>query len=233
MEPKLEPAPVDVRRRAARLRREIRRHDRLYYGTAKPEISDAEYDALVRELRELESRHPKLVTPGSPTQRVAVRAARAFAHVAHRVAMLSLDDAVDVAEVREFAARVMRALPEARPAWVCEPKVDGLGVALVYRRGRFIRGATRGDGSVGEDITANLKTIGAIPKRLRGRLARVVDVEVRGEAFMPRAVFDRLNHELERRGEATFANPRNAAAGSVRQKDPAVTARRALDVFVY
>jgi DNA ligase (NAD+) len=233
MEPRPEPAPADVPRRAARLRREIRRHDRLYYGKAKPEISDTEYDAIVRELRELESRHPQLITPGSPTQQVAGRAARAFAPVAHRVAMLSLDNAVGVAEVREFAARVMRALPEARPAWVCEPKVDGLGVALVYRRGRFIRGATRGDGSVGEDITANLKTIGAIPKRLRGRLARVVDVEVRGEAFMPRAVFDRLNHELERRGEATFANPRNAAAGSVRQKDPAVTARRPLDVFVY
>ena len=179
-------APADARRRAARLRREIRRHDRLYYVEAKPEVSDAEYDALVRELCELEARYPRLVTPDSPTQRVAGRAARAFAPVAHRVAMLSLDNAMGVGELREFAARVARALQAARLAWVCEPKVDGLGIALVYRRGRFVRGATRGDGRVGEDVTANLATIATIPKRLRGRLARVGDLEVRGEAFMPR-----------------------------------------------
>jgi DNA ligase (NAD+) len=227
------PAPPSAHRRVERLRAEIRRHDRLYYLEARPEISDAEYDVLVRELRALEARHPALVTPDSPTRRVAGGAARVFAPVAHRVAMLSLDNALGVGELREFAARVRRAVPTSRVAWVCEPKVDGLGVALVYRRGRFMRGATRGDGRSGEDVTANLATIGTIPKALRGRLAGVDDLEVRGEAFMPRRAFARLDRALEARGEATFANPRNAAAGSVRQKDPAVTARRPLDVFLY
>ena len=233
MERRPQAAPADARRRAVWLRKEIRRHDRLYYVEAKPEVSDAEYDAFARELRDLEARYPRLVTPDSPTQRVAGRTARAFAPVAHRVAMLSLDNAMGIRELREFTARVARALPATRMAWVCEPKVDGLGVALVYRRGRFERGATRGDGGTGEDVTANLATIRTIPKRLRGQLARVGDLEVRGEAFMPRAAFERLNRTLERRREATFANPRNAAAGSVRQKDSTVTARRPLDVFVY
>ena len=233
MERRPRAAPADARRRAARLRKEIRRHDQLYYVEARPQVSDAEYDALVRELRDLEARDPQLVTPDSPTQRVAGRAARAFAPVAHRVAMLSLGNAMDIGGLRDFAARVARALPATRMPWVCEPKVDGLGIALVYRHGRFVRGATRGDGRMGEDVTANLATITTIPKRLRGRLAHVDDLEVRGEAFMPRAAFERLNRALELRGEATFANPRNAAAGSVRQKDPTVTARRPLDVFVY
>jgi DNA ligase (NAD+) len=227
------PAPATARRRAEWLRREIRRHDRLYYVLAQPEISDAEYDALVRELRALEARHPALVTPSSPTQRVAGAATRAFAPVAHRVAMLSLDNAMGMDELVAFAERVRKALGTTRVAWVSEPKVDGLGVALLYRRGRFVRGATRGDGRTGEDVTANLATIRTIPKALRGRLARVDELEVRGEAFMPRAAFARLNRTLEARGEATFANPRNAAAGSVRQKDPTVTARRPLDAFVY
>jgi DNA ligase (NAD+) len=233
MERRPRAAPADARRRAERLRQEISRHDQLYYVEAKPEVSDAEYDALVRELADVEARYPQLVTPDSPTQRVAGRAARAFAPVAHRVAMLSLDNAMDIGGLREFTARVARAFPATRLTWVCEPKVDGLGVALVYQRGRFVRGATRGDGGVGEDVTANLATIATIPKRLRGRLAHVGDLEVRGEAFMARAAFERLNRTLELRGEATFANPRNAAAGSVRQKDPTVTARRPLDVFIY
>ncbi|HBH00418.1 MAG: hypothetical protein A2W08_08730 [Candidatus Rokubacteria bacterium RBG_16_73_20] len=226
-------APADDRRRVARLREEIRRHNRLYYEQARPEISDAAYDALVRELRALEARHPELVTPESPTQRPGGRPARAFAPVAHRVAMLSLDDVASTAELRAFAGRVARALPGARVGWVCEPKVDGLGVALLYRRGRFARGATRGDGRVGEDVTRNLAALRAVPKRLRGRLARVGDLEVRGEAFMPRAAFETLNRALEAAGAPAFANPRNAAAGSVRQKDARVTAGRPLDVFLY
>jgi DNA ligase (NAD+) len=218
-------------RRIARLRREIRRHDRLYHVLARPEIADAEYDALVRELAGLERRFPDLVTPASPTQRVA--GAVAFRPVAHRAAMLSLDSTGDPAAVREFERRVRQALPGERVTWVCEPKVDGLGVALLYRRGRLVRGATRGDGRTGEEVTANLRTLAAVPARLRGPLARLDELEVRGEVFMTRAAFARLNRALQRRGERPFANPRNAAAGSLRQKDPRVTARRPLDFFAY
>jgi DNA ligase (NAD+) len=218
-------------RRTERLRREIRRHDRLYYVEARPEISDAEYDALVRELAHLERLFPDLVTLDSPTRRVA--GAVAFRPVAHRVAMLSLDSTGDPEAVRDFERRVRQALPGEPVAWVGEPKVDGLGVALLYRRGRLVRGATRGDGRTGEDVTANLRTVTAIPVTLRGPLARRDELEVRGEVFMARAAFARLNRVLERRGEPAFANPRNAAAGSLRQKDPRVTARRPLDFFAY
>jgi DNA ligase (NAD+) len=220
-------------RRAAGLRREIRRHDQRYYERARPEISDAEYDALVRELAALEARFPELATPESPTRRPGGRRAAAFAPVAHKVAMLSLESVTGPEEVRAWERRVRDALGAAPAAWVCEPKVDGVGVALLYRRGRLVRGATRGDGAVGEDVTANLRTLAAVPAALEGRLVRAAEVEVRGEVFMPRAAFARLNRDLEARGEPTFANPRNAAAGSLRQKDPAVTARRPLDLFAY
>ncbi|HSE03088.1 MAG TPA: NAD-dependent DNA ligase LigA, partial [Methylomirabilota bacterium] len=220
-------------RRIARLRAEIARHDRLYYQQARPEISDAQYDALVRELRRLEARFPDLVTPGSPTQRVAGAPAGPFRRVEHRVAMLSLESVVGAAEVRAFEARVRRALPGVAPGWVVEPKVDGLGVALLYHRGRLVRGATRGDGRVGEDVTGNLRTIASIPAVLRGPLRTLEEIEVRGEVFMPRTSFARLNRALADRGEPTFANPRNAAAGSVRQKDATVTARRPLAMFAY
>jgi DNA ligase (NAD+) len=226
-------APAASRARAAWLRREIRRHDRLYYEQARPEISDAEYDALVRELRTLEARHPALATPASPTRRPGGRPAAAFAPVVHKAAMLSLESVTGPEEVTAWERRVTAALGRAPGGWVCEPKIDGLGVALVYERGRLVRGATRGDGAVGEDVTANLRTLAAVPATLRGRLGRAAAVEVRGEVFMPRADFARLNRGLEARGEATFANPRNAAAGSLRQKDPAVTARRPLDLFAY
>ena len=220
-------------RRAARLRAAIARHDRLYYQQARPEISDADYDALVRELRRLEARFPDLVTTASPTQHVAGAATERFPRVEHRVAMLSLDSVTSAEEVGAFEAQVRRALPGVTVGWVAEPKVDGLGVALLYRRGRLVRGATRGDGRVGEDVTANLRTIASVPARLRGPLGALPELEVRGEVFMPRAAFARLNRGLAARGEATFANPRNAAAGSVRQKDPAVTARRPLEMFAY
>src|SRR5438445_1667166 len=224
---------ADALQRISELREQIHHHDYLYYTAARPEISDAEYDALMRELRELEAAFPDLVTPDSPTQRVAGQPVDAFRPVAHRAAMLSLDNATSPDDLREFEARLGRALPGTRLAYVCEPKIDGLGIALLYERGRFVRGATRGDGRVGEDITANLKTIRSLPTLLRGALGGVPELEVRGEVFMPRADFEQLNRGLQESGEGTFANPRNAAAGAVRQKDPAVTARRPLDIFLY
>ncbi|MGH7267243.1 MAG: NAD-dependent DNA ligase LigA [Candidatus Rokuibacteriota bacterium] len=220
-------------RRAEALRRLVAEHDHHYYVEDRPRIPDAEYDALVRELRDLEARHPELVTPESPTQRVAGQVAEAFAPVEHKTAMLSLDNATTADELREFEGRLGRALPGATFTYVCEPKVDGLGVALVYEEGRYARGATRGDGRMGEDVTANLATLSSIPKRLAGPLAGCRTLEVRGEVFIGLEDFRRLNEELEGSDRAAFANPRNAAAGSVRQKDPAVTGRRPLDIFVY
>jgi DNA ligase (NAD+) len=222
-----------ARERVEALRRHIAHHDRLYYEENRPEIDDAAYDALVRELRELEHLHPELVTADSPTQRVSGRVAATFAPVEHKVPMLSLDNATSAADLKAFETRLLRALPSASFAYVCEPKIDGLGVALLYEHGRFVRGATRGDGRVGEDVTGNLATIRAIPRTLGGRLAEAPVIEVRGEVFMGRDDFRRLNAELEAAGQSPFANPRNAAAGSVRQKDPGITARRPLDIFVY
>ena len=224
---------ADAEARIVALRERIHHHDYLYYVEARPEVADAEYDALMRELHDLEGRFPDLVTPDSPTQRVAGQPIEAFKPVEHRAAMLSLDNAVTPEDLREFETRIRRALPGAGFTYVCEPKIDGLGVALLYERGRFVRGATRGDGRVGEEVTQNLRTIRSLPLVLRGPLAAAQDLEVRGEVFMPRAEFEQLNRALEEADEVTFANPRNAAAGAVRQKDPAVTGRRPLDIFLY
>ncbi len=224
---------ADAAQRVAELREQIHNHDYLYYVEARPEIADAEYDALARELRDLEAAFPELVTADSPTQRVAGQPVETFRPVEHVQAMLSLDNATTPEDLREFEARLGRVLPAARFSYVCEPKIDGLGVALLYQRGRFVRGATRGDGRVGEEITPNLRTIRSLPKLLRGRLAEAEEVEVRGEVYLPRADFEKLNQALEEAGEPIFANPRNAAAGSLRQKDPAVTDRRALSIFLY
>jgi DNA ligase (NAD+) len=224
---------ADALQRITELREQIHHHDYLYYVEARPEVSDAEYDALMRELRHLEATFPDLVTPDSPTQRVAGAPVEAFRPVEHRVAMLSLDNATSPEDLREFEARITRALPGTRFTYVCEPKIDGLGIALLYERGRFVRGATRGDGRVGEDVSQNLRTIRSVPVVLRGPLAACEDFEVRGEVYMPRGDFEALNRTLEEAGEPTFANPRNAAAGAVRQKDAAVSARRPLDIFLY
>jgi len=225
---------ADAAQRITDLREEIHHHDYLYYVEARPEVSDAEYDALMRELRELEASFPDLVTADSPTQRIAGTPTDIFKPVEHHAAMLSLDNATSPDDLREFEARIGRALPGATFSYVCEPKIDGLGIALLYEQGRFVRGATRGDGRTGEDITPNLRTIRSIPQVLRrGALANAAVLEVRGEVFMPRAEFAKLNRALEDAGTPTFANPRNAAAGAVRQKDPAVTARRPLDMFLY
>src|SRR5215831_1698856 len=175
----------DAAARIEELRQEIRRHDYLYHVLARPEISDAEYDRLFRELRGLEERHPELIAPDSPTQGAGGQRATAFAPVEHRTAMLSLDNALGPDDLREFAARIARALPRASFEYVCEPKIDGLGVALLYTRGRFTRGATRGDGRVGEDITHNLRTIKTIPATLAGPLKSARRLEVRGEVYMP------------------------------------------------
>ena len=223
----------DAAERIEALREAIHRHNYLYYVENRPEVSDAEYDRLLRELRALEEAHPELVTPDSPSQAVGGHVAQAFAPVEHKGPMLSLDNALSADDLREFEGRLRRALPNAELEYVCEPKIDGLGVALLYARGRFARGATRGDGRVGEDITQNLRTIKVIPASLKGELARTKSLEVRGEVFMPREAFTRLNASLEEAGQATFANPRNAAAGAVRQKDPSVTASRPLDIFLY
>lgn len=226
-----EAAPAEVVDRVAELREQIAYHDERYYVHDAPEISDAEYDALVRELRELEAAYPELVSPDSPTQRPGGRPASTFAPVAHRVPMLSLDNAFDRAELSAWAERVERLLG-APVLYVCEPKLDGLAVSLQYERGRFVVGATRGDGVTGEDVTENLRTIAAIPKRLRGPDVPEL-LEVRGEVFMPLASFEELNRRQADAGERLFVNARNAAAGSLRQKDPSVTAGRDLRVFCY
>ncbi|HET9925162.1 MAG TPA: NAD-dependent DNA ligase LigA [Methylomirabilota bacterium] len=227
------PSPADVSTRLDELREQINRHNYLYYAESRPEISDAEYDRLWRELVALEEAQPELVTPDSPTQRPGGRRAELFAPVEHQVAMLSLDNAMAPEDLHEFEARIKRALPGVPFAYVCEPKIDGLGVALLYERGRFVRGATRGDGRIGEDITQNLRTIKSIPATLGGPLKGATKLEVRGEVYMPRDAFARLNAGLEEAGQPVFANPRNAAAGAVRQKDPAVTAARPLEIFLY
>ena len=220
----------EASRRAERLREEIRRHDYLYYVLDQPEITDREYDALFHELLQLEQKYPQLATPDSPTQRVGGEAAPGFEPVSHSVPMLSLDNAFSEQELRRWLARVERRL-EGDTDYVCELKIDGLSISLLYEEGLFVRGATRGDGSTGEDVTSNLKTVRSLPLRLSGPApSRLV---VRGEIFMPRWHFTRLNRARKEAGQAPFANPRNAAAGSVRQLDSRITASRFLDSFVY
>jgi len=222
--------------RIAELRDLIREHERRYYVLAAPTLTDAEFDRLMAELRELEARHPELISPDSPTQRVGGRPAEGFATVEHLVPMLSLDNAYSDDDLRAFHERVIRLLsagdaPPAEVVYVAELKIDGLSIALTYEDGVLVRGVTRGDGVRGEDVTGNVRTIRAIPLRLKhdvpGRL------EVRGEVYLPRASFERVNQEREDAEEPAFANPRNAAAGTMRSLDPAAVARRGLAAFVY
>ncbi|MDN5292861.1 MAG: ligase [Eubacteriales bacterium] len=220
----------EARKRIEELRREIEHHDYLYYVLDRPEITDAQYDLLMQELARLEAMYPEFITPDSPTQRVGGKPAEGFATVTHRVPMLSLNNAFNEADLRDFDRRVRQLAGGEKVEYVVEPKIDGLAVSLIYENGRFVRGATRGDGEVGEDITANLRTIRSLPLRLR---QPVPFLDVRGEVYMPKKEFARLNAEREEAGEPPFANPRNAAAGSVRQLDPRVTAKRELHIFVY
>jgi DNA ligase (NAD+) len=218
--------------RIEELRREIRRHEELYYVHAAPEVSDAQFDALLRELQALEAAHPDLATPDSPTQRVGGRPVEGFATVEHAQPMLSLDNAFGEAELRAFDERVRKGLKDDAPVtYVAELKIDGLSIALTYEDGRLVRGATRGDGIRGEDVTTNVRTIRAIPLALRH--APAGRVEVRGEVYLSRTAFARANAEREALGEPLFQNPRNAAAGAMRNLDPAQVAKRGLSAWTY
>jgi DNA ligase (NAD+) len=223
-------ARATPRHEIEQLRSEIRRHEHLYYVLDQPEISDAEYDALMRRLQELEAAHPELATPDSPTQRVGGAPREGFVKVPHSAPMLSLDNALSEAELRAFDKRVRDGLGGAPFRYVAELKLDGLSMAAWYREGRFLRAITRGDGMIGEDVTENARTIRSIPLAVESAWPAW---EVRGEIVMNRHGFERLNADREQRGEAKFANPRNAAAGSVRVLDPKITATRPLDYFAY
>ena len=224
--------PAEIRRRVEALRQEIEHHNYLYYVLDQPEISDAEYDRLMRELQELEAKYPELVTPDSPTQRVGAAPRKEFGEVRHEVPMLSLNNAFSDEEAIEFDRRAREILGVEIIDYAVEPKLDGLAVSLMYQDGRLVQGATRGDGYAGEDVTANVRTIKAIPLHLRGS-GWPATLEVRGEVIMTKEGFEKLNAEQRRKGEKIFANPRNAAAGSLRQLDPKVTASRPLTFFAY
>src|SRR2546421_2101368 len=215
---------------AERLREEIQRHEHLYYVLDAPAITDAEYDALIARLRELETAHPELITPESPTQRVGGKPREGFVKVPHSSPMLSLDNALNETELREFDRRVRDLLGGAPYEYVAELKMDGLSMAARYRDGRLEQAITRGDGLVGEEVTENARTIRSLPLRVDSDQP---DLEARGEAMMNRRGFERLNAEREEQGLPRFANPRNAAAGGLRALDPAVTASRRLDFFAY
>jgi DNA ligase (NAD+) len=221
----------EAEKKINQLREEIRKHDRLYYEEAAPVISDREYDRLYKHLVDLEAHFPDLVTADSPTQRVGGKPLKAFKQVAHLIPMLSLDNTYSEAEVKNFYARVQRLLPDEEIPMVIEPKVDGVAVSLIYENGRLRQAATRGDGNAGDDITQNIRTIRSVPERLRDAAPKLL--ELRGEVYMDRTGFEKLNEERKREGLPLFANPRNAAAGSLKQLDPAIVAKRPLGIVLY
>ena len=223
-------------KRIDKLRREIERHNRLYYVDAAPVVSDSEYDRRYRELVDLERKHPELITPESPTQRVGGEPIEGFQSVRHEVPMLSIDNTYNASELREFDARTKRFLETDEPFdYVVELKIDGVAASVLYENGLLVRGATRGDGVTGDDITANIRTIAAVPLRLEGRedLDVPLRIEARGEIYMTRDELSRLNDVREGEGEAPFANPRNATAGTLKLLDPRQCARRRLAAFFY
>jgi DNA ligase (NAD+) len=222
---------MDPTARAEELRKQLREASYRYYVLDAPTLSDAEYDRLFRELEKLEEEHPELRTPDSPTQRVGAAPSEKFAKVTHRRQMMSLANAMKDEELVEFDARVHKLLGDEKVRYVMEPKLDGLAVTLTYQEGRFVQGATRGDGLVGEDVTQNLRTIKMVPLQLKGDPPSLF--EVRGEVFINKRDFVKMNEEREKAGEPTFANPRNCAAGSLRQLDPRVTAQRPLSIYFY
>ena len=227
--------PAATRKRIDSLRDQIRHHNYQYHVLDEPDVPDAEYDRLVRELQKLEAKHPELITPDSPTQRVGAAPIKAFGTVEHQIPMLSLDNAFSEDELRDFHRRVTDRLDidiNAKLRYAAEPKLDGAAVSLRYEGGELVRGATRGDGTTGEDITHNVRTITAVPLKLLGK-GFPDTLEVRGEVFMPRAGFKAFNEQALKNDEKTFVNPRNAAAGSLRQLDPRLTAARPLDIYIY
>ena len=226
------PETATVRERIAELRRQVAHHNRLYHELDAPELLDGDFDVLVRQLRALEAEYPEFADAESPTQEVGGTASATFAPVTHAVPMTSLDNAMDGDELRAWADRVVKGLDGVVPRFVAELKIDGLAMSLRYEHGLLVQAATRGDGRVGEDVTGNVRTIDDVPERLRGADVPEV-VEVRGEVYMPTAVFEALNVEYEAAGERPLVNPRNAAAGSLRQKDPTMTAKRRLSFWAY
>ncbi|MGH3148228.1 MAG: NAD-dependent DNA ligase LigA, partial [Rubrobacter sp.] len=223
---------TDIREKIEALRERVRYHNRRYYIQDAPEISDAEYDALYKELEAFEDEHPELVTPDSPTRRIGGEPLEGFEEIRHAVPMLSLANARKTEDLREWDARVRRLLGEDEtPRYVTELKIDGLAVSLRYENGRLVRGATRGNGVVGEDVTAQLMTVRSIPDRLDDDPPEVL--EPRGEAYITLAEFEKLNAKLEEEGKRPYANPRNLAAGSIRQLDPKMTSQRPLTILLY
>ena len=223
---------MNVKQRVEKLREQIRYHNYRYYVLDDPQIPDAEYDRLLRELQQLETEHPELITPDSPTQRVGAQPLEGFGEVRHEIPMLSLDNAFDNEELAEFDRRVRERLEIDKVEYAAEPKLDGLAISLLYEDGMLVRGATRGDGSSGEDVTLNVRTIESIPLRLMGE-DYPKRLEVRGEVVMPLEGFRQLNQRQQAEGHKPFVNPRNAAAGSLRQLDPKVTAQRPLEMYCY
>ncbi|MEN3008191.1 NAD-dependent DNA ligase LigA [Pseudothermotoga sp.] len=221
--------PEEVRKRVEKLREEVEYHNYRYYVLADPVITDEEFDKLMRELIELERQYPELITPDSPTQRVGEKVLDEFRSVPHTEPMLSLDNTYSEEEIKDFDERIKRLLEREEVLYVAELKIDGVSVSLRYVEGRFVQGLSRGDGTRGDDISENLKRVRSIPLRLR----KPVTVEVRGEVYMPTDVFEKLNEERQKRGEPPFANPRNAAAGTLRQLDTKITSERRLDSFIY
>lgn len=222
-----------IQKRAEALREKILEHDHRYYVLAKPTISDHQYDAVMQELLDLEREYPELLTPDSPSQRVGGKPTKEFPSVTHAVPMISLSNTYNEEEVHEFDRRVRSLLGKEPYRYVCELKFDGVAVSLVYNEGLFVRGATRGDGTQGDEITQNLKTIRSIPLRLSGKKKKLEDFEVRGEVFMEREEFQKMNEERELAGEKTFINPRNSSAGTLKLQDPKVVAQRPLKLFSY
>ena len=227
------PTKAEIKSTVKRLHETIEFHNYRYYVLDDPEVPDAEYDRLMRELQALEAKHPELITEDSPTQRVGGEPLEGFEEVQHVVPMLSLDNAFDETEVQAFDKRIHDRLKiDEDIEYVAEPKLDGLAISLLYEAGKLVRAATRGDGRVGENVTQNIRTIRSVPLRLQGKNVPQ-RLEVRGEVYLPKAGFIKLNQTQEKKGEKLFANPRNAAAGSLRQLDSKITAARPLEMYCY